>query len=694
MFHKEGSIQGGGGGTKKKAVDVPVKKSDRRKLLERAKHYFLAGESSQGGHGDVVASSISTILETSLVQGNLSVRQIQMQGGKVHKMMVYLKSPSKEDIDNTRQQGETKHPSTEQWPYTSSFQFVWMTLEEKGKVVHETPTVALWSVLSAHLSPDYIRSRSIQVPHAVSKYVCRGADLMRAGMRSLPSCSGRPNIVPIVAQGNPQPFAVGLLVKPEDPFGVGSKGIGVEIWNAYGDDLWRATATSSSPQSGSGSIGGFVNTAGGAPFDDGNYGNVGFQEGKWVLPIIDGHEEESSDDDEIDDTDPQVQCIATEQIQHGVEDLKVTEETVEVSAATEAPAAAPLSADEVLHQAVLRGLLTLKNKDLPMIMTSFYSQYVLPNRLPATTIDMKATTYKKFGNYLKEQIQRRLLQAGPDTSNKKNKDPMATLIAFDKRHEDFEGVKKPEISKARSTEKTKLVLVSLYTIPHHWTSLLRLDEDDVKAVRATSEARRGTGMLTGAEIKSVLDSYIVKESLIPPARPAYVQMDAGLTQALFKGQSDPPQVLTRKDLVRAFMAKLGNAYALVQMPGSEIVKLARGSPPPIEIEVSMRQSKKFVTRVRGMEDYGIDAEYFAKDVAKRLACASSVDTEAADGRPALKKGRAECIFQGSIVAELEALLIGDESLSSHGGVKGSEYSVPKQSLSITLRKGVPGRKKN
>lgn len=94
-----------------------------------------------------------------------------------------------------------------------------------------------------------------------------------------------------------------------------------------------------------------------------------------------------------------------------------------------------------------------------------------------------------------------------------------------------------------------------------------------------------------------------------------------------------------------------------------------------------------------MEDYGIDASYFAKDVAKRFACAAAVDTEAAAGRPALKKGKAECVFQGNIVTELEALLLGDESLSSHGGVKDSEYSVPKQALSITLRKGVPARKK-
>jgi hypothetical protein len=32
-------------------------------------------------------------------------------------------------------------------------------------------------------------------------------------------------------------------------------------------------------------------------------------------------------------------------------------------------------------------------------------------------------------------------------------------------------------------------------------------------------------------------------------------------------------------------------------------------------------------------------------------------------------------------------------LSSHGGAKGSEYGIPHKVLDVTLRKGVPGRKK-
>jgi translation initiation factor 2D len=231
-------------------------------------------------------------------------------------------------------------------------------------------------------------------------------------------------------------------------------------------------------------------------------------------------------------------------------------------------------------------------------------------------------------------------------------------------------------------------MVTLYVIPNHWGDLMRLDGDDVKAVNATSQERRGTGMLTASEARKILEDYIAREDLIPPSRPDQAQLDGPLTRILYKKESNTPERLLRKDLVKEFMGKLLPAYALVEMPGSNITKLAKGSPPKIEIEVSMRQSRKFVTRVRGLEDYGIDATYFSKDVAKRLACSATVETTATNGRPALHKNHVELVFQGNIAEEIEALLAADESMSSHGGVKGSEYSVPKQVLEVKLRKGV------
>ena len=139
---------------------------------------------------------------------------------------------------------------------------------------------------------------------------------------------------------------------------------------------------------------------------------------------------------------------------------------------------------------------------------------------------------------------------------------------------------------------------------------------------------------------------------------------------------------------------MDNVHALVQTSGSKILDLGRGGPKPVDIEVEFRQGnrRKFLTRLRGMEEYGIAGEALSQDVSQRFACSSSIETDPV-GRPALKKGRVELVFQGHLSEELTALLTGDEKMTSHGGVKGSEYSLPKSVINVMLRKGIPARKK-
>ncbi|KAL3939076.1 MAG: hypothetical protein SGARI_001502 [Bacillariaceae sp.] len=502
------------------------------------------------------------------------------------------------------------------------------------------------------------------------------------------------NMVPIVVRGNPQPFAVGMCkltttatnendaISSTPLFGPGTKGIGVEILNCYGDDLWRSANTKEQCMGTK-----RLNKMGGnAPFDNGHYGNVGFIKGQYVLPLVVNEDTKGdiSEEDSIDDATTCREPAGTASAEGGANDTIEAED----------------SPDQILHHAFCQALVNLKNKDLPMPTNAFYAQHVLPNRPEGTTVNLKATTFKKFGNYLKEMASQDLIAVGRDTSNKANTDPMALLLSYNKKHEDLRPFSKTvsadDNSSAVANKKT--VLVSLKMVPSHWQSLMRLDTNDVKAANASSEERKGTGMLTGAEVRKMLDNYIDREGLTSPGNPGEVILDGPLTDAIF-GKKTPhdkiPARILRKDLAKLYTNKHLPAYALVEMPGSKITTLAKGTPPKVTIEVSRRQSNKFVTRVRGLEEYGIDPRYFCKDAKQRLAISASIDTDpASSGHAALpKKGQVELVFGANVVDELEALLSGDESLSSHGGVKNSEYSVPKQVLDIVLKKGAPGRKK-
>jgi translation initiation factor 2D len=863
--------------TKKVVVDVPLKKSDRRRLRQRAAVYFFGNEGDvdvdadadvdvdvNGNKGITEGVSLMKVSSSNDDKDSVSEQrrrdqkfenlldEIFLKGGTIssrsmpttnsnnsitttsntktkgnhESMVLYVKSSSSSSSSNNE---EGDYSTSSYWPYKKKHQFVWMALEDKksNTVINESPTVALLAVIYNHndysqlFDDDQITnkqqrtpsssSRIVTVPSAVSRFVCRGADLMRAGIINAPvsiqplstSLSAQPrtskkknnnnnnkkalvplldggkDMVMICVKGNPQPFAVGrsLLSKWTDgdnkPYGYGTNGIGIEIWNCYGDDLWRTTTTTSSSSSSSSS----VTTTKTNNVDDGRYGNPGFIEidnnELYVLPIFkdDDDDDESDSEDEgkggsgeedaddgaddgaeptttaspatkddddeevIDEEDDVAAATATAIKCDGEEEEAVDEggeENEEEKEVEEEVDVVPPTPDEILHDAVCQALvnLNLKNNDLPMLVGTFYTKHVLPLD---RSIDIKTTSYKKFGNYLKKWQQQQndtdygLLKTGPDPSNTNNTDPNAMLLSFNRRHEDLYGMKKIKKPSDETGANSRIVLVTLYTIPNHWTDLLRLNIDDVKATNASSETRKGTGMLTLPEVRKILDSYLERESLT--INKGSVLLDGPLTDALYKqkknnkqskqqqqqqdgaekdvSSNEPfyPEKVSRKEISKLYINKLGTAYALVSMPGSNIIKLSIGLAPKVSIEVIRRQSRKFITRLRGLEEYfgccakPIDSTKFCKDISKRLAISGSIDADPqSNGRAALaRKGYVEYIFGANIVDELEALLTGDDSLSDHGGAScGSSWDYPRIPLDVidvTLRKGVPARKR-
>ena len=841
-----------------KAVDVPLRKSDRRKLRQRAAAYFL-DESSQTKVGAVVSETGSStnynvsdgvnvnvnidvnnvdvdvdgdvdvdvddeisyssgnpmkglLDEIFLKGGTLSSRSLPRSAfkatntnesktkGNHENMVLYVKSPSPSDTES----------NFGLWPYQKKKQFVWMALEDKksGKILYETPSVALLAVVwhtvifrhpekaPAVCFHRYLeRTRIVTVPSPVSRYLCRGADLMRAGIISAPEkqpdpeterfgevmgnhkknqkkkdessiSDGGKDMVVICAKGNPQPFAVGRSIlwsnaSDDKPYGYGTKGVGVEIWNCFGDDLWRSTivAGGGATTTGNPMEGGTTN------LENGSYGNPGFcsietSRELCVMPLSsDGEEEMDHEDDDDDDDDDDSESDKEEEstneggssvpsgdaVSSKEDDIETTRDIGEATPSTvgdeTSTSSKPksteggagdksgtniqtktetlktersLSPDEFLHVIVCQALVNLKKNDLPMLVGTFYTKHVLPIKpkgLEGTDL-LKQTTYKKFGNYLKQwQVNDGndfgLVKTGPDSSNRNNKDPNAILVSFNRRHEDLYGMRKTKPTEASNNGITdgnsKIALVKLYVVPQHWTSLLRLDSEDTSASNASSESRRGTGMLTLPEVKKILDGYLRRESSLMVTK-STVALDGPLTDALY-GKKSPeaaPERLSRKDLSKKFVDKMSPAFCMVQMPGSRVLKLGRGTHPKVQIEVVKRQSKKFVTRLRGLEEYFggglvVEPSGFCKVISKRLAISGSVDSDpASSGRAALpKKGCVEYVFGANIVDELEALLTGDESLSDHGATKGGwAYPlIPGSAIEVILRKGVPARNK-
>ncbi|EJK77636.1 hypothetical protein THAOC_00516, partial [Thalassiosira oceanica] len=120
-------------------------------------------------------------------------------------------------------------------------------------------------------------------------------------------------------------------------------------------------------------------------------------------------------------------------------------------------------------------------------------------------------------------------------------------------------------------------------------------------------------------------------------------------------------------------------YARVEDPshgtGRAPVRRYRGGVPPGE-QAQVPDAR------RGMEEYGIDRTVLARDVSYRFACSGSAESDPV-GRPELRKGRVEIVFQGHLSEEIAALLVGDEGCA-HGGAGDEGYNLPKSAVNVSL----------
>jgi len=467
----------------------------------------------------------------------------------------------------------------------------------------------------------------------------------------------------------------------------------------------------------------------GGSYYDGCYGNAAFvdagKNGRYVLGLsrVSNENDEFSDDEEgsstrgEDDTAHVENAVASLEVdddQEGVggEDgtnvdrsgAKSKDDDDDSSSRLEEDGEDPARVhvhvqNDLLLACFKRAVVSLSSSSLPMPVSTFYASHVLTARPDGTTLDIKQSKWKKFGPFITEQA------ALGVVAIKDNQ----TLTSINKGHislKDARKQRRKEVEAAGGADgnstKNKTVIVSLHTIPARISSSLALPYDLVLAENAKAPERKGTGFLTKPEVRECLEHYISREGLDDGTGTADILLDAPLCNVLYgrskkeraaEGDSDFPTCASRKDAHELFVKKLDAAYALVEMPGSKVVKLERGAPPKIVVEVTTLRGRKNknVTFVRNLEEYGINPVSFANDVSKRFATSSTVDEDPKrNGRAALKKKNyVEVGFQGHLGEELRVLLTsGAEGRSSHGGAKGGNYKVPKNVIDLLLKKGL------
>ncbi|KAJ2063820.1 hypothetical protein GGI17_001452 [Coemansia sp. S146] len=461
-----------------------------------------------------------------------------------------------------------------------------------------------------------------------------GADLMVPGLliprEGLPDLK-KGALVAICCPGNAAAQAVGVLnLDTQGLHSVaGAKGKAVLITHTYMDHLWGSGNKQPLPTTEFAGAADLVHIG-----DDSDESNNSDNE-----HVLDGVEQKPSDDK------PSASAALELVTNEGPSNL--TDSVVD--------AVTPDEMDELLMDSLRQIMATVLDDAhaaelLPINASTIYSTYMVPNVPRGLELDIKKSSHKKLAKFLKAAEKHGLI---------KLKDIRGELHikSFNRAHKDMAEFTPYVIG---STKKEKLndgETGRLVAVPgQHGSELdmIRVIEllkpssalaplfDDVNA-------QTNTGYFSRQQARTVLEDYIKGRRLVDAQNPRMVKLDHRLCDGLLTKEEYSKLSSYPRDKLQARLQERMTLYTQVVLPGGPTpVKI--GNPPCAEIVCEKKMGSKAITRVSGLEPYGIDPSSLAKEL--RTACASSTTVDAIPG----KKSAQMVLVQGHHIVTLTKLL--------------------------------------
>ncbi|KAL6769697.1 hypothetical protein ACKKBG_A32020 [Auxenochlorella protothecoides x Auxenochlorella symbiontica] len=524
--------------------------------------------------------------------------------------------------------------------------------------------------------PDMLEKLYTYSP--VSDKVLGGADLFLQGL-ILPTDQPIPaflagSVRALCVPGNPIPFAVGTMaVSRTEAQQAGMKGRGLTILHSFGDLLW---------QLGSGA----------AP-------NAGFTPSR-IHPLPDqaGPEDEasprakSSVDSPSDDAEPD-SPDQTEEAVPSIESLSVAEES------SAPPPNGAVSLDEMLEQAVLGGLQTLKAIELPIQFSDFYSKHMLAHRPPGVTFDLKQSKYKKLSKLLDKFSKDKVI-------TQKVVRKQDTISAVDRNHPQLAGftpaaapatapssASAPAQAPAGPSTSAGLVITPCYRAPATLRPLFgpeaAADKDRLydaaevaAALSSYAQQQRMTGLGRGA------GWGLVEQAGVPGCGASHhtpwlpcvptgiwgaggtIALDALLRSALFgkKEEVSVGSAIPERALVAKLTDKLQLHHRLTrQTPQGPVSTVRKGVLPPITIAAGKKRGHP-ITTISHMESFGFVPDDLAKDFQKAFSSSCSVGE-----LPGKQEHDMEITMQGDLGAKVAVWFTAHHGIpAKYIDVKGSK----------------------
>ncbi|KAJ3290303.1 Eukaryotic translation initiation factor 2D [Blyttiomyces sp. JEL0837] len=569
----------------------------------------------------------------------------------------------------------------------------------------------------------------------VIKRLLDGADLMLPGV-VVPNGGfkqgdfKKDQVVAVVMRGNPFPLVVGTaVVDSHDVTRSGMKGKGVHTLHSYGDQLWLSGDRSEPPD--------FKEVVAAVNDDDddedeeveegvegendevveGGGNAVTGGKGKTVdeedYEVVDAIEDGASDlhgVESIDDIGEEITSLSlapTSPTESGIVEVGIETEMnfpgfskpqPVSSTTTSSVFLPPAEVDKALTDAFLTAIklkLPEDAKQYPIPSSALYSNYILPCRTVAyATVDVKHSSFKKLAKFLKAMEKRgyvKLKERAGDTVlvsvNRKHpeilaftpgkylvgdgssggsgasagaKGGMAAAAGLGVSGVNVSG--SSSSSAAAGADKANAETVKIVELYRSNGSVVKLWEE-IGIAKDT--------LFTRAELRSALENYVKAKDLVSPDDGRLVKLDMYLADVLLRKGENDVDYLARDAILSRLVDKMSPFHELT-LPGQDPV-VKKGTIKPMSLIIETRAGRKTVTRISGIEAFGIDPEELSSQLRTRCASSTSVTPLSQKSSMVL----VEVMVQGSKVHEVCECLAERYGIPFGGGGAGAAGGVKK-----------------
>uniref|UniRef100_A0A1I8IVE9 SUI1 domain-containing protein n=1 Tax=Macrostomum lignano TaxID=282301 RepID=A0A1I8IVE9_9PLAT len=326
---------------------------------------------------------------------------------------------------------------------------------------------------------------------------------------------------------------------------------------------------------------------------------------------------------------------------------KPNEQFDEDSGESDAEAAVE-SADRHLLNCLLHSLLQkIRDKDLPILCSSLLANY-MSRYSSGSPLNLKATSYKKFGAFVQAMKDEGLLELNNDKG-------VMSVVSINWRHPLLQVELQPSLTyvdPAAASASTAAAGAAGSGAAGEGP----LTIEDVLFVTASSgELFKRWGhckgsCLTGKQVRQF--DYGMAD------RPGEVTLDALLSRLASQcGRPVLEDSLSWERLFQVCSACMTPGYRVLDCHGAVLLE-RRGAAPRVSMRVESRASNKCVSLLAGLPDFGVDAVQFAKRVQRALSVSAGVQSAPTGG------GSGEVVsVQGDQLAYLYRLLTEDYQIS-------------------------------